>query len=159
MRFLITNTAFELENTCFKLEDCNCQPNKIRFFGRAKNYIKLLFQANLFRNFATTKKNVWHFIDVQSLTFDIATFWQCTNSGLRSVGKCVLCRSRRELWKEAFSVKFGVDAAENEPSKVWPACPGPACPRDQPPASVCFLKKLSGLGILTTSYLAKNDHQ
>ena len=35
--------------------------------------------------------------------------------------RSALCRSRRELSNEAVIAKFGVDTAENKPSKVWPA--------------------------------------
>ena len=36
----------------------------------------------------------------------------------RTVQRCALCRSRRELSNEYLLAKFGFDTAENEPSKV-----------------------------------------
>ena len=36
-----------------------------------------------------------------------------------------MCRSRRELSNAYLLPKFGLDTAENEPSKVWPSPPSP----------------------------------
>ena len=48
---------------------------------------------------------------------------------MKSIERCVLCRSRRELSNEALITKFGVDTAENEPSEAWPDC---SLPRTAP---------------------------
>ena len=84
------------------------------------SYWKCIFQ---------TKKYV--FPQKYALKYKIQTdkFAKCSTcfSMLRSVQRCVLCRSRRErsneclvlvfTWENSASIK-----AENEPSKVWPAC-------------------------------------
>ena len=56
-------------------------------------------------------------------------------SDLRSAERCVLLRSRQnflffstQLSNEALIVKFGVDTAENEPSKACPTCLPPSHP-------------------------------
>ena len=74
--------------------------NKIFFSVRNCSKNRLLTQ--IYQKF-------WKF----SLIFKLK-FW-----ALRSAEWCVSCRSRRELFKKYFIVKFGADTAENGPSNFW----------------------------------------
>ena len=78
-----------------------------RFIFQLKRCVfrqKMHFSSQTFQNFAEMliMLNVW------------LKSWD-----LRSVQRCVLCRSRRELSNEFILAQTGVDTAENEPFEVW----------------------------------------